>query len=65
MPTKHIETELWQKIEEKTVETIMQAKVMVKETDILQEVIKKGLQHISIDELKQYALQRKTPKGQK
>lgn len=59
MPTKHIDTELWQRIEEKTVETIMQTKVMVKETEILQEIIRKGLQHISIQELSQYSLQRK------
>ena len=49
MPTKHIEIELWQQVEAKTVETIIQSKVMVKETDILQEIIKKGLQHISIE----------------
>lgn len=59
MPTKHIETVLWQQVEVKTVETIVQAKVMIKETDVLQEVIKKGLQHISIEELRQYALQKK------
>lgn len=59
MPTKHIETELWQQVEAKTVETVIQAKVMIKETDILQEIIRKGLQHISIEELRQYALKRK------
>ncbi|GAB1661544.1 TPA: hypothetical protein ACU18R_001926 [Mannheimia haemolytica] len=64
MPTKHIESELWQQIEERTVETIMQAQVMIKETDILQEIIKKGLQHISIEELKQLALQKKASRGE-
>ncbi|GAB1672351.1 hypothetical protein M3703_04205 [Mannheimia haemolytica] len=64
MPTKHIESELWQQIEAKTVETIMQAQVMIKETDILQEIIKKGLQHISIEELKQLALQKKASRGE-
>ncbi|AAP95836.1 hypothetical protein A6046_00945 [[Haemophilus] ducreyi] len=59
MPTKHIETELWQQVEAKTVETIIQSKVMIKETDILQEIIKKGLEHITVEELKRYALQRK------
>ncbi|MCW9718568.1 hypothetical protein [Avibacterium sp. 21-599] len=62
MSTKHIEMELWQQVSDKTVETIMQAKVMVKETDILQELIRKGLQHISIEELVQYAHQ-KTNRG--
>lgn len=51
MPTKHVEIELWTKIEEITVATIMQTKTMVKDTDILQEVIRKGLQHISVEEL--------------
>lgn len=64
MPTKHIESELWQQIEAKTVETIMQAQVMIKETDILQEIIKKGLKHISIEELKQFALQKKARRGE-
>lgn len=64
MPTKHIESELWQQIEAKTVETIMQAQVMIKETDILQEIIKKGLQHTSIEELKQFALQKKASRGE-
>jgi possible filamentous phage ctx rstr-like repressor len=62
MPTKHIETELWQQIEAKTVETIIQTKVMIKETDILQEIIRKGLQYISTEELRQYALQKKGSK---
>lgn len=62
MPTKHIETELWQQIETKTVETIIQTKVMIKETDILQEIIRKGLQYISTEELRQYALQKKGSK---
>ena len=59
MPTKHIEAELWHQVEAKTIETIIQSKVMIKETDILQEIIRKGLQHISTEELKQYALQKK------
>ena len=59
MPTKHIEAELWQQVEAKTIETIIQIKVMIKETDILQEIIRKGLQHISTEELRQYALQKK------
>ena len=62
MPTKHIETVLWQQIEAKTVETIIQTKVMIKETDILQEIIRKGLQYISTEELRQYALQKKGSK---
>lgn len=41
MPTKHIEAELWQQVEAKTIETIIQSKVMIKETDILQEIIRK------------------------
>lgn len=32
---------------------------MIKETDILQEIIRKGLQYISTEELRQYALQKK------
>lgn len=56
MPTKHIDATLWQQIEKKTIETIIQTELMVKETDILQEIIRKGLQHTSIEELKQYVL---------
>jgi possible filamentous phage ctx rstr-like repressor len=62
MLTKHIEIELWQQVEAKTIETIIQTKVMVKETDILQEIIRKGLQHISTEELRQYVLQKKGSK---
>lgn len=64
MPTKHIESELWQRVEQKTVETILHTRMMVKETDILQEIIKKGLEHTSVDELGQFVLQRKRAKGE-
>lgn len=50
-------------VSDKTVETIMQVKVMIKEIDILQKVvIRKGLQHIFAEELAQYAHQ-KTNRG--
>ncbi len=59
MPTKHIENELWQKVEDKTVETISQAKIMIKDTDVLHFLVEKGLQCVSTNELVEYALQKK------
>ncbi|WP_101776051.1 hypothetical protein [Pasteurella oralis] len=64
MPTKHIDAELWQKVEEKTVDVIVRVKTMIKETDILQVVLRKGLEQITDDELTQYVLLKKA-KGDK
>lgn len=59
MPTKHIDEELWKRVEEATVNVITKSQTLVKETEILQFVIHKGLQEISDEELLQYAVQKR------
>lgn len=65
MPTKHIDTHLWEKIVERTVETIIQTKIMYKDTDVLQAVIQKGLDVISTNELTGYIKNKSNPGGNK
>ncbi|SMB82310.1 hypothetical protein SAMN05660772_02048 [Pasteurella testudinis DSM 23072] len=59
MPTKYINENAWKKIEELTLSTIIQTKFMLKETEILQVVIEKGLQQLSDDDLLQYVNENK------
>ncbi|MGR3807801.1 hypothetical protein [Pasteurella testudinis] len=59
MPTKYINENAWKKIEELTLSTIIQTKFMLKETEVLQVVIEKGLQQLSDDDLLQYVNENK------
>ncbi|MGR3808158.1 hypothetical protein [Pasteurella testudinis] len=59
MPAKYINETAWKKIEELTLSTIIQTKSMLKETEVLQVVIEKGLQQLSDDDLLQYVNENK------
>ncbi|ERF77912.1 MULTISPECIES: hypothetical protein [Gallibacterium] len=59
MPTKHIDEELWKKIEAKTVDVVIHTKKMVKDTDILQAIIQKGMEQTSMDDLINYISSKK------
>lgn len=52
MPTKHIDDASWRKIQDLTVKVVIATQKPIKETDILHCIIKKGLEEITIDELK-------------
>ncbi|MFC1040104.1 hypothetical protein ACFGZ5_11825 [Pasteurella multocida] len=43
MPTKHIDKELWKKIQEKHIEVVTETKTSLNDTDVLKIIIKKGL----------------------
>lgn len=46
MPTKHIDDEVWRKVEKKTMEIIIDLKVPVKDTKVLKLLILKGIEEI-------------------
>ncbi|WP_258086609.1 hypothetical protein [Xenorhabdus bovienii] len=51
MPTKHIDSEQWSKIEAMTVDLIDEKKAIIKEGDVLKAVIARGLASITLPEL--------------
>lgn len=63
MPTKHVDDEVWSDVIQKTVDTIVHCKLMIKETDVLQVLIRKGLETITLDELTEYAKQKSEKRG--
>jgi hypothetical protein len=44
MPSQHIKTETWKKVERETVKAIIQAKKNIRTTEILDMLIQKGLE---------------------
>jgi hypothetical protein len=55
MPSKHIDEKAWKKIQDLTVKTVIATQRPIKETDVLQYVIKKGLEEVKLEELKNLA----------
>ncbi len=55
MPTKHIDDKAWRKIQDFTVKTVIATQKPIKETDILHYVLKKGLEEVTVEELKSLA----------
>ncbi|MBR0574471.1 MULTISPECIES: hypothetical protein [Pasteurellaceae] len=51
MPTKNIEKSLWLAIEKKTLDSIIKNKLLIKDTDLLQLIIRKGLEVVSDEEI--------------
>ena len=45
MPTKHINDEIWRKVELKTVEEVIRTRKSIKETEMLNRLILVGLRH--------------------
>lgn len=55
MPTKHIDDKAWRKIQDLTVKVVIATQKPIKETDILHYVLKKGLEEVTVEELKSLA----------
>lgn len=52
MPTKHIDEKTWKKIQDLTVKAVIATQKPIKEGEVLHYVIKKGLEDITVEELK-------------
>lgn len=52
MPTKHIAARTWKRVEEKMVEAVIVNKKPIKDAQVLDLIINKGLEVISQEELK-------------
>ncbi|MBN6078795.1 hypothetical protein [Aggregatibacter actinomycetemcomitans] len=50
MPTKHIDENLWKKVQDETVRAVILTKTSIKETEMLQMLIKKGLESMTEDD---------------
>ncbi|MDU8924296.1 hypothetical protein RYD26_05135 [Pasteurellaceae bacterium LIM206] len=59
MPTKHIDDIIWKKVTDKTLDMVIQTKMMLKESEMLQILILVGLNSISENDVHQYFLQKK------
>jgi len=55
MATKHIEDKLWRKIQDLTVKVVIATQRPIKETEVLNYLIKKGLEETNVEELKTLA----------
>ncbi|MDG2961735.1 hypothetical protein [Exercitatus varius] len=60
MPTKHIDDNIWKKVTNKTLDMVIQTKMMLKENEMLQILIMVGLNRISENDVHQYLLQKKS-----
>ncbi|MDP8189091.1 hypothetical protein QJU87_04325 [Pasteurella skyensis] len=54
MPTKNIAEPIWKEVQNRTIEVIGTTKIMVKDTELLQIILKKGLEAITNQELEDY-----------
>ena len=54
MPTKNIAEPIWKEVQNRTIKTISNTKIMVKDTDLLQVILRKGLETITDQELETY-----------
>ncbi len=52
MPTKHIDENVWRKVEKETMKAIFELKKPIKETTMLKWLIVKGLEAITEDDYK-------------
>ena len=52
MPTKHIDNEIWKKIQEWTVYAVIETKKPIKEAQILEFLINKGIKNSKKEDLK-------------
>ncbi|HEY8940771.1 MAG TPA: hypothetical protein VIM59_11295 [Cellvibrio sp.] len=52
MPTKHIPDETWRKVESETVKAVIKMKKSIKDTDMLNLLILKGLEAIEDEDYK-------------
>lgn len=52
MPSKHIDDKTWRKIQDLTVKTVIATQRPIKETEVLNYLIKRGLEETNVEELK-------------
>lgn len=52
MPSKHIDDKAWRKIQDLTVKVVVATQRPIKETDVLHYALKKGLEELTVEELK-------------
>lgn len=55
MPTKHIDTTTWRKVESETVRAVIATKTSLKDTEVLKLLILKGAQVITDEDYKAFA----------
>jgi len=55
MPTKHISDTTWRKVEKETVKAVTQTLSPIKDTEILDLLIQKGIEGITEDDYKKFA----------
>lgn len=59
MPSKHIKDESWKKIEKVTVKAVIQTMTSIKETEMLDYIIEKGLKALDEIDFDQIAKKKK------
>lgn len=59
MPSKHIKEKTWQRIEELRIKGIIETKTDIKERDLLELILEKGIKRIDEIELELLAKKRK------
>lgn len=59
MPSKHIDEKHWKKIQDLTVKTVISTGVPIKDTKVLDYIVKIGLENVNVEELKTLAKERK------
>lgn len=52
MPTKHIQESTWRKIEKETVKAVIETQKSIKDTEMLDALILKGLEEITKEDYK-------------
>lgn len=63
MPTKHIDDETWRKIELRTVQTVIETRKSVKESEMLKRLILIGLKHYDKEKMDLIEKDQKTAKN--
>ena len=58
MPSKHIDDKTWRKIQDLTVKVVIATQRPIKETEVLNYLIKRGLEETNVEELKTLAKDR-------
>lgn len=54
MPSKHIDDQVWRKVEKQSVDAVVKLKVPVKDTEMLKWLIIKGLETITDDDYRRF-----------
>lgn len=52
MPVKHIKDDVWREVEKATVKAVVASQRAIKDTEMLNELIKKGLQSMTAEDYK-------------